>query len=106
MRLTQLLMIAAIAALAAGFADAQTSSGGTNDQSNTAAAGQAAAPSAATFGPGGVTSSPTPVDQAYKLKAGDVTVISNAPIPDTVANRQQFGGPMSNGGRHTAPAGN
>lgn len=51
-------------------------------------------------------SSPTPPDQAYALKAGDPTVVSNAPIPDTRANRARFGKPMSMTGQRTAPAGN
>ncbi|HEX7758654.1 MAG TPA: hypothetical protein VF459_04080 [Caulobacteraceae bacterium] len=51
-------------------------------------------------------SSPTPASQAYALKAGDPTVVSNAPIPDTRANRARFGQPLSRGGQRTAPAGN
>lgn len=51
-------------------------------------------------------SSPTPVADAYRLKAGDPNVVSNAPIPDTVENRRAYGQPMSNGGRATPPAGN
>ena len=51
-------------------------------------------------------SSPTPVAEAYRLKAGDANVVSNSPIPDTVENRRAYGQPMSNGGRATAPAGN
>jgi len=50
-------------------------------------------------------SSPTPPELASKLKAGDPTVVSNAPIPDTPENRARYGEPMSNGGRHTAPVG-
>jgi|SRR5579863_10352126 hypothetical protein len=108
MRFAPLLPIAALAVLAAGAAAAQTSpSGGMNDQSTTAApsAAQAATSASATIGAGGVTSSPTPADEAYKLKAGDPNVVSNAPIPDTPANRHMYGGPMSNAGRHTAPTG-
>jgi hypothetical protein len=106
MRLALLLPIAAVAAFAAGAAAAQTSpSGGMNDQATAASAAQAAMPASATIGAGGVTSSPTPADEAYTLKAGDPTVVSNAPIPDTPANRRLYGGPMSNGGRHTAPTG-
>ncbi|HZZ34235.1 MAG TPA: hypothetical protein VFE03_00825, partial [Caulobacteraceae bacterium] len=51
-------------------------------------------------------SSPTPPDQAYRLKAGDPTVTSNTPIADTPANRRKYGQPMSNAGRRTAPIGN
>jgi hypothetical protein len=35
-----------------------------------------------------------------------VNIITNGPVPDTVANRQAFGGPMSRAGRRTAPRGN
>jgi hypothetical protein len=63
-------------------------------------------PAAAAIPPGGVTSSPTAPDAAFKLKAGDPTVISNNPVPDTPQNRKLYGGPMSNAGRHTRPAGN
>lgn len=51
-------------------------------------------------------SSPTPPADAYHLKYGDPTVVSNAPIPDTKENRARFGPPMSHGGYHTPPAGN
>jgi hypothetical protein len=51
-------------------------------------------------------SSPTPVDQAYTLKAGDPTVTSNGPVPDTAENRAAYGGPDSRGGKQTKPAGN
>lgn len=53
-----------------------------------------------------VQSSPTPPDQAYALKAGDPSVVSNAPVADTPANRARYGGPMSRTGRRTTPAGN
>lgn len=52
------------------------------------------------------TSSPTPVEQAYLLKAGDPTVTSNQPIPDTAETRAATGGPDSNGGRKTRAVGN
>ena len=51
-------------------------------------------------------SSPTPVAQAYLLKAGDPSVVSNPPVPDTPATRRAYGGPDSNGGRKTRPVGN
>ena len=51
-------------------------------------------------------SSPTPVEQAHLLKAGDPTVTSNSPVPDTPATRAAYGGPDSNGGRKTRPVGN
>lgn len=51
-------------------------------------------------------SSPTPADQAYKLVAGAPNTVSNQPVPDTPENRAKYGGPMSNGGKKTAPRGN
>lgn len=35
-----------------------------------------------------------------------MSTVTNGPVPDTAENRARFGGPMSNGGRRTAPAGN
>ena len=108
---------AALALLAAPAAFAQ-SSAAPNDPNAQAAPAQGAmgdqnAPSAPSAASSGVNtsaivyqSSPTPADQAYTLKAGDPTVVSNAPIPDTRANRQAFGRPLSMTGRKTAPAGN
>jgi hypothetical protein len=105
MRLSALLPIAALAALAAGAAAGQpAASNGMSDQPT--AATEAGAPAAAIVGGGGVTSSPTPADQAYLLKAGEPKLVSNGPVPDTTANRQLYGGPTSNAGRHTAPQGN
>ncbi|WGM40094.1 hypothetical protein [Caulobacter sp. NIBR1757] len=57
--------------------------------------------------PAGIpTSSLTPVEQAYLLKAGDPTVVSNPPVPDTPATRRAYGGPDSNGGKQTRALGN
>jgi hypothetical protein len=33
-------------------------------------------------------------------------VVRSRPVPDTPHNRDRFGGPMSHGGRSTAPVGN
>ncbi len=52
------------------------------------------------------TNSPTPADQAGKLVAGDASVVSNAPIPDTRANRAKYGRPLSHAGNLTDPSGN
>lgn len=109
---------AALALLAApAFAQtAQTQSdqgGAVNDQNSMnsdPSMAPAAAPSATANGAdtGAIVyqSSPTPADQAYSLKAGDPTVVSNAPVPDTKANRARYGRPLSMTGRKTAPAGN
>ena len=37
---------------------------------------------------------------------GGPRVIRSNPVPDTPHNRDRFGGPMSHGGRDTAPVGN
>lgn len=50
--------------------------------------------------------SPTAADQAWRLKAGDPSVVSNGPVPDTAENRARYGAPISNGGRKTRPVGN
>lgn len=76
------------------------------------AADPAASPSAMAAPAAGVNSSGVvPVssqspDAQASLKAGDPNVVSNGPVPDTKANRAKYGGPMSNGGRHTTPKGN
>ena len=46
-------------------------------------------------------SATVPADPTYVT-----TTVTNGPVPDTAANRARFGGPNSNGGRKTAPAGN
>jgi hypothetical protein len=51
-------------------------------------------------------SSPTAAKDASALVAGDPTVVSNSPIPDTKANRARYGRPMSAAGRATKAAGN
>jgi hypothetical protein len=50
--------------------------------------------------------SPTHANEAYALVAGDPTVISNGPVPDTEANRAKYGQPLSATGRASRPAGN
>lgn len=47
-----------------------------------------------------------PPGQAQALAAGDNIHVTNGPVPDTPANRAKYGGPMSNAGRRTSPAGN
>lgn len=51
-------------------------------------------------------SSPTPAEQAWTLKAGDPTVVTNGPVPDTAENRARYGQPLSATGKRTTPAGN
>jgi hypothetical protein len=119
-------LFAAAALLLAGPALAQTPSqppaapqtgAPVNPTANTApAASDAAAPVAAVAqdpnAPMGSNAnpipenSPTPPSQASSLVAGDASVVSNGPVPDTKANRAKYGQPMSAAGRSTKPAGN
>lgn len=46
-------------------------------------------------------SATVPAEPTYTM-----TTVTNGPVPDTAENRARFGGPNSNGGRRTAPAGN
>jgi UrcA family protein len=56
---------------------------------------------------------PAPAPEAYDatrysapVSATEHQVITNGPVPDTPTNRSRYGGPMSNAGRNTTPAGN
>lgn len=53
-----------------------------------------------------VSSDQIPAAQAQALAAGDNKMVTNGPVPDTAANREKYGRPMSNAGKKTAPAGN
>ena len=88
------------AALAAGSAYAQDAAAPAAGAVNPPTASQTGAAPA-----GGFASSDT-LGDASKMKAGDTNVVSNGPVPDTRENRAKYGRPMSQGGRHTAPAGN
>jgi hypothetical protein len=49
----------------------------------------------------------TPVSSDVAVRLGiPVDIIASRPVPDTPANRARYGGPMSNAGRMTRPAGN
>jgi len=92
-----------LAASAAGVALAQDSSSLAGPSpapaaSSSAPADSAADPSATAQGPAASSQSP----------AGDPAVqhVTNGPVPDTPASRAANGGPMSNGGQATKPAGN
>lgn len=119
MSLSRLLTAAAVSALLAGPAFASPEPAPTPDPADAPitepmdapAADQSATPASATAvdatAPAVILqSSPTPVENAWTLKAGDPTVTSNAPVADTAENRAKYGAPISNGGRRTKPAGN
>jgi hypothetical protein len=112
MKFRPLSGVVAVTALAAGVAAAQSSvaaTAGVNLGNPAAAvsANLAGIPDAAYLhNPNDVLmSSPTPADQAYRLRAGGPNVISNSPVPDTPKDRRLYGGPRSHGGRLTAPTG-
>ena len=48
----------------------------------------------------------TPASAAVPAPVYTTTTVTNGPVPDTPENRARFGGPMSNAGQRTAPAGN
>lgn len=53
-----------------------------------------------------VEESATPASAEAPAVTYTTTTVTNGPVPDTPENRARFGGPMSNGGQRTAPAGN
>ena len=110
--ITAAAMAAALAAPLAARADPNVPDSAVNAPSAT----NAGSPVAATVGdpaaPLGTPShpipqsSPTPSDQASILVAGDSSVVSNGPVPDTPANRARYGQPLSMSGRLTKPVSN
>lgn len=61
--------------------------------------------------PAGAYVAPAPAVEGYAANTSaqatyTTRTVTNGPAPDTAANRARFGGPMSNAGRRTAPAGN
>jgi hypothetical protein len=50
-------------------------------------------------------SSPTPANEAWRLTQRDPDVVTNGTVPDTLQNRQRYGGPMSHAGKMTPPTG-
>ncbi len=95
--LLTILCAACLTAAGAAFAQPVNPSGDT-------AVNPPSAPADAAPPAGGYASSDTLGDTS-KLKAGDVGVVSNGPVPDTKENRAKYGRPMSHAGRHTAPTG-
>lgn len=129
MKISHLMIAAAGSALLAGSAMAQDQAAPTPmtpDQSASApAADQPAAPavndpSAAmppaapatqynyNANPGAATApaSSSTLGDPTTMKAGDIAVVSNGPVPDTAENRAKYGKPMSNAGKKSKPAGN
>jgi hypothetical protein len=58
--------------------------------------------------PGAATqpASSSTLGDAATMKAGDPSVVSNGPVPDTKENRAKYGKPMSNAGKKSAASGN
>lgn len=94
------LLLASAVLLAAGAASAQ----GTPAGSSAPPTPDSSAPLGSPSNPI-PQSSPTPAAQAFQLKAGDPTVVSNQPIPDTPQNRAAYGQPMSRTGKSTPATG-
>ena len=106
--------------LLAGAAAAQPASSPPDANGAAASPAPAAAPPEATPAPSADTSAasvptsgynftpgtPPAVADLAQAKAGDPGILSNAPIPDTHANRSAFGKPNSAAGRRTKPRGN
>jgi hypothetical protein len=108
-----MIATAAAAAMLAGAAFAQP--GADNSSSpNALPSGAEAAPSAApapdaAAQPGADTVAPAagaPVERTPAGSAESTDIVSNGPIPDTRANREKYGRPLSNAGRMTKPSGN
>ena len=115
MSLTRLLTAAAVSAVLAGAAHAQnpapTPPAEPMPAMTAPSVDEAASPaSTMTVDPNApaviLQSSPTPPEEAWRLKAGDPSVVTNGPVPDTAENRAKYGQPMSNGGKRTRPIGN
>jgi hypothetical protein len=73
-------------------------SGATNAAPATSAPSTAAPDTSAAVG--------TPANTSTTVDANGNQVIASQPVPDTRANRAAYGQPLSNAGKHTAPAGN
>lgn len=136
MKITTLMIAAAGSALIAGAAMAQDQTAPaptTPDQSATAPAGQSTMPPAGdqsapattdtmasqpqgqtstapagqyNYNGGAQPASSSTLGDPAMMKAGDPSVVTNGPVPDTRANRAKYGRPMSNAGKKSTPAGN
>ncbi|MDQ2861709.1 MAG: hypothetical protein M3T55_13525 [Pseudomonadota bacterium] len=104
--------ILALPALAFGQAQAPMSGPGVDTATpmSTPSAGMPNTPTAQAAGVDTngtvVDSSQAPPGQIQALKAGDNSMVTNGPVPDTAANRAKYGRPMSHAGKKTPPAGN
>jgi UrcA family protein len=78
----------------------------TRDQQRLAAA-NAVSPAYAAVPPAPAPAPLAPAAESYGQAASVTTeTVANQPVRDTPENRAAYGGPMSNGGRRTTPAGN
>ena|SRR5665213_3122335 len=118
MKITHLMTAAALATLIGGAAYAQDQATPAPATMPPPAADQSAMPPATTGAPAaqynynansGATTAPassSTLGDPTTMKAGDASVVSNGPVPDTAENRAKYGKPMSNAGKKSAPAGN
>jgi hypothetical protein len=111
MKITHLMTAAALATLMGGAAYAQDQAApATPDPSMPAPAPAATPPAQYNYNANsGATTAPassSTLGDPATMKAGDASVVSNGPVPDTPANRARYGKPMSNAGKKSTPAGN
>jgi hypothetical protein len=88
----------------AGVAVAQTTMSPSDQAPPADQAAPAAAPADQAPPPAASTASGT--ETSAVVNGQTVQVITSQPVPDTRANRAQYGQPLSRAGRRTAPAGN
>ena len=98
MPLIRYALAAAAASLIGGLAYAQDMSQGAP------AADTSAAPPSADTAP--VAATGVRRETSATVNGQTVVVVSNAPIPDTPANRAKYGQPLSRAGKRTKPIGN
>jgi hypothetical protein len=97
------LILTGMAALALSASAVALAQGMSNDASADAPMSGAPADDSAAGMSAAAQSSQTPAAQPGP---DGVVHVTNGPVPDTPASRAANGGPMSNGGQATAPAGN
>ena len=107
MPLIRYALAAAAASLIGGLAYAQgMSQGAPSDESQPAPPADTSSAQAPPADNAAVAQTGVRRETSATVDGRTVTVVSNAPIPDTPENRAKFGQPMSRAGKRTKPAGN